>query len=35
MQWIQNQSQNNVSLDNLNNARREAGKHFRNKKKSI
>ena len=32
MQWIQNASQNNV--DNLNNVRREASRHFRIKKKA-
>jgi len=32
MQWAQDQSQNNV--DNLNNVRRAAGRHFRNKKKT-
>jgi len=31
MQWLQNPSQNNV--DNLNNVRREASRHFKNKKK--
>jgi len=31
MQWIQDKNQNNV--DNLNNARCEASRHFRNKKK--
>ena len=31
MQWVQDPSQSNV--DNLNNVRREANKHFRNKKK--
>jgi hypothetical protein len=31
MQWIQDPSQSNV--DNLNNARRDASRHFRNKKK--
>jgi len=31
MQWVQNSSQSNV--DNLNNVRREASRHFRNKKK--
>jgi len=31
MQWIQDPSQNNV--DNLNNVRCEASRHFRNKKK--
>jgi len=30
-QWVQNPSQSNV--DNLNNVRREARRHFRNKKK--
>ena len=29
MQWVQGPSQSNV--DNLNNVRREAGRHFRNK----
>jgi hypothetical protein len=32
MQWVQNPSQNNV--DNLNDVRREASIHFRNKKKA-
>ena len=32
MQWIQNPSQSNV--DNLNNVRRDASRHFRNKKKA-
>ena len=32
MQWIQDPSQNKV--DNLNNVRREASRHFRNKKKA-
>jgi hypothetical protein len=31
MQWVQNPSQSNV--DNLNNVRREASRHFKNKKK--
>jgi hypothetical protein len=31
MQWLQNPNQSNV--DNLNNVRREASRHFRNKKK--
>jgi hypothetical protein len=31
MQWVQNPNQSNV--DNLNNVRREASRHFRNKKK--
>ena len=31
MQWIQDPNQNNV--DNLNNVRREASRHFRNSKK--
>jgi len=31
MQWIHDPSQSNV--DNLNNVRREASKHFRNNKK--
>jgi len=30
MQWIQDPSQSNV--DNLNNVRRDASRHFRNKK---
>ena len=30
MQWIQDSSQSNV--DNLNNVRRDASRHFRNKK---
>ena len=33
MQWIQNPSQSNV--DNLNNVRRDASRHFRNKKKDM
>src|SRR5215469_397818 len=32
MQWIQDQSRSNV--DNLNNIRRDASRHFRNKKKA-
>jgi dsDNA-specific endonuclease/ATPase MutS2 len=32
MQWIQDPSQN--SVDNLNNVRRDASRHFRNKKKA-
>ena len=32
LQWVQDPSQRNV--DNLNNARREASRHFRNKKKA-
>ena len=32
MQWVQDPSQSNV--DNLNNVRREAMRHFRNKKKA-
>jgi len=32
MQWIQDPSQSNV--DNLNNVRRDASRHFRNKKKA-
>ena len=32
MQWVQNPSQSNV--DNLNNVRNEATRHFRNKKKA-
>jgi len=32
MQWIQDPSQSN--LDNLNNVRRNASRHFRNKKKA-
>jgi hypothetical protein len=32
MQWIQNPSQSNV--DNLNNVRQDASRHFRNKKKA-
>ena len=32
MQWIQNPSRSNV--DNLNNVRRDANRHFRNKKKA-
>jgi hypothetical protein len=31
MQWLQNPNQSKV--DNLNNVRREASRHFRNKKK--
>jgi len=31
VQWVQNLSQS--SVDNLNNVRREASRHFRNKKK--
>jgi len=31
MQWVQDPSQSNV--DNLNNVKREASRHFRNKKK--
>jgi hypothetical protein len=31
MQWVQDPNQSNV--DNLNNARRDASRHFRNKKK--
>jgi len=31
MQWVQDPSQSNV--ENLNNVRREASRHFRNKKK--
>ena len=31
MQWVQGPSQSDV--DNLNNIRREASRHFRNKKK--
>jgi len=33
MQWLQDPNQSNV--DNLNNVRREASIHFRNKKKEI
>ena len=33
MQWIHDPSQSNV--DNLNNLRRDASKHFRNKKRHI
>ena len=33
MQWEQDTNQSNV--DNLSNARREASRHFRNKKKGI
>jgi hypothetical protein len=33
IQWIQNPSQSNV--DHMNNVRREASRHFRNKKKGI
>ena len=32
MQWIQDPSQSNA--DNLNNVRRDASRHFRNKKKA-
>ena len=32
MQWVQDPSQRNV--DNLDNVRREASRHFRNKKKA-
>ena len=32
LQWVQDPSQRNV--DNLNNVRREAGRHFRNKTKA-
>jgi flagellar basal body rod protein FlgC len=32
MQWIQDPSRSNV--DNLNNVRRDAGRHFRNKKRA-
>ena len=32
MQWVQNTSQSNV--DNLNNVRRDASRHFRKKKKA-
>ena len=32
MQWVQDPSQSNV--DNLNNVRHEASRHFRNKKKA-
>ena len=32
MQWIRDPSQSNV--DNLNNVRRDASRHFRNKKKA-
>jgi len=32
MQWIQDPSQ--TSVDNLNNVRREASRHFRNKRKA-
>jgi hypothetical protein len=32
MQWAQDPHQNNV--DNLNNVRREASRHFRNRKKT-
>ena len=32
MQWIQDPSRSNV--DNLNNVRRDASRHFRNKKKA-
>jgi len=30
MQWVQDTSQ--INVDNLNNVRREASRHFRNKK---
>ena len=33
MQWVQDRNQNNV--DNLNNVRREASRHFRDKKGGI
>ena len=33
MQWLQDQNQSNV--DNLNNVRCEASRHFRNKKDEI
>jgi len=33
MQWLQNPSQ--INVDNLNNVRREARRHFRNKKEGI
>jgi len=33
MQWVQDPSQSNV--DNMNNVRREACRHFRNKKRNI
>jgi len=33
MQWIHDPSQNNVG--NLNNVRRDASRHFRNKKKAL
>jgi len=32
MQWVQDPSQSNI--DNLNNVRSEASRHFRNKKKA-
>jgi hypothetical protein len=32
IQWMQDRSQSNI--DNLNNVRRDAGSHFRNKKKA-
>jgi hypothetical protein len=32
MQWIQDPSQSNI--DNMNNVRRDASRHFRNKKKA-
>ena len=33
MHWLQNRNQSN--LDHLNNARREASRHFKNKKEGI
>jgi len=33
MQWVQDPSQSNVHVDNLNNVRHEASRHFKNKKK--
>jgi hypothetical protein len=33
MQWLQNPNQKNA--DNLNNARREASRHFRNKRRNV
>jgi len=33
MQWIQDPSRNNV--DNLNNVKRDASRHFRNKRRHI
>jgi hypothetical protein len=35
MQWIQDPSESNVRVDSLNNVRREASRHFRNKRRHI